>query len=380
MTSVTKILQVADILEAHSKKIPSKELSALENASSEVGRSWSGSWLGYHSRVYYADLKPVPPGARFSIDLGLMQGFRTLGTIGEWAEYEFKELKDEIIQRAGIHTDSLTDDANKTKIEFEDCQGDLLSLITPISNDHERDAFLQDILSKIQKMQVFSYNYFIQVFKPKGQQMSRDMPAIQAGFEIPPHIAVLAEMCAIKSPYDACERLSKLARRAASHIENITKKEISSERIGTNVFIGHGQSKVWRDLKDFVQDRLHLPYDEFNRVPVAGFTNIARLSEMLNNAAVAFIVLTAEDELADGKFHARMNVIHEAGLFQGRLGFEKAILLLEEGCEEFSNVQGLGQIRFPTGDIAAKFEEIRRVLEREGLVEYIKKPINSEIA
>ena len=29
---------------------------------------------------------------------------------------------------------------------------------------------------------------------------------------------------------------------------------------------------------------------------------------------------------------ARMNVIHEVGLFQGRLGFERAIVLLEEGC------------------------------------------------
>jgi predicted nucleotide-binding protein len=39
-----------------------------------------------------------------------------------------------------------------------------------------------------------------------------------------------------------------------------------------------------------------------------------------------------------------MNVIHEAGLFQGRLGFERAIILLEDGCEEFSNIQGYGQI------------------------------------
>jgi predicted nucleotide-binding protein len=65
--------------------------------------------------------------------------------------------------------------------------------------------------------------------------------------------------------------------------------------------------------------------------------------------------------------NARLNVIHEAGLFQGRLGFQKAIILLEEGCEEFSNIHGLGQIRFPDGNISAKFEEIRKVLEREGI-------------
>ena len=140
-------------------------------------------------------------------------------------------------------------------------------------------------------------------------------------------------------------------------------------RQGTKVFIGHGRAFAWRDLKDFIQDRLHLPWDEFNRVPVAGLTNIVRLSEMLDESAIAFLVMTAEDEQQDGAMHARMNVIHEVGLFQGRLGFTKAIIILETGCEEFSNIQGLGQIRFPKGNIKACFEEIRQVLEREGLID-----------
>jgi len=61
------------------------------------------------------------------------------------------------------------------------------------------------------------------------------------------------------------------------------------------------------------------------------------------------------------------NVIHEIGLFQGHLGFGRAVVLLEEGCEEFSNIHGLGQLRFPRGNIAASFEDVRRALEREGL-------------
>ena len=73
--------------------------------------------------------------------------------------------------------------------------------------------------------------------------------------------------------------------------------------------------------------------------------------------------MTAEDEQLDGTNYARLNVIHEAGLFQGRLGFDKAIILLEDGCVQFSNIDGLGQIRFPKGQISAKFEEIRNVLE-----------------
>ena len=142
-----------------------------------------------------------------------------------------------------------------------------------------------------------------------------------------------------------------------------------SNSIGTNIFIGHGRSQDWRELKDFINDRLKLPWDEFNRVPVAGTTNIVRLAEMLDNAGMAFLIMTAEDEQPDGTLRARENVVHEAGLFQGRLGFEKTIILLEEGCKEFSNIHGLVQIRFPKGNIKAAFEEIRQVLEREGIIE-----------
>jgi predicted nucleotide-binding protein len=110
-------------------------------------------------------------------------------------------------------------------------------------------------------------------------------------------------------------------------------------------------------------------------VPMAGITNIARLSEMLDSAVIALLLLTADDELQDGTMQARMNVVHEAGLFQGKLGFTKAIILLEEGCEEFGNIHGLGQIRFPKGNIKAAFEEIRQVLEREEILSVPGDPV-----
>ncbi len=146
-----------------------------------------------------------------------------------------------------------------------------------------------------------------------------------------------------------------------------TLSNTSTEK-GTHIFIGHGHSLIWRELKDFISERLELSCDEFNRVSTAGIGTKERLKGMLDQACMAFLVLTAEDEQTDGTLHARENVIHEAGLFQGRLGFEKAIILLEEGCQEFSNIHGLGQIRFPKGNIKAAFEEIRQVLEREGII------------
>lgn len=137
---------------------------------------------------------------------------------------------------------------------------------------------------------------------------------------------------------------------------------------GRKIFIGHGRSSDWRDLKDFVSDRLHLEWVEFNREPPAGISTTERLDAMLEEAGFALLVLAAEDEHSDGKKHARENVIHELGLFQGRLGFRRAIVLLEEGCAEFSNIFGLTHIRYPKGNLRAASEEIRRVLEREGLL------------
>jgi predicted nucleotide-binding protein len=134
------------------------------------------------------------------------------------------------------------------------------------------------------------------------------------------------------------------------------------------IFIGHGHSSAWKDLKIFIQDNLALVADDFNRESPAGLSNKERLLDMLDGASFAFLVMTAEDEKADGTKHPRENVIHEAGLFQGRLGFERAIILLEEGCEEFSNIHGLGQIRFPSGKIISQSEEIRKVLKREEII------------
>jgi predicted nucleotide-binding protein len=134
------------------------------------------------------------------------------------------------------------------------------------------------------------------------------------------------------------------------------------------VFIGHGRSEVWRQLAMFLDGNLGLEYDEFNREAAAGLANKERLENMLNEAGFAFLVMTGDDVHADGSAHSRENVIHETGLFQGRLGFRKAIVLLEDECEEFSNIAGLVQIRFPKSNIMACSEAIRDVLRREGML------------
>lgn len=76
-----------------------------------------------------------------------------------------------------------------------------------------------------------------------------------------------------------------------------------------------------------------LEHDEFSRIAVAGVTTVSRLSQMLDEAGIAFLVMTAEDERPDGKIVACQNVVHEVGLFQGRLGFSRAIAASRTGVQ-----------------------------------------------
>jgi predicted nucleotide-binding protein len=346
-----------------------KPLQKVRDAANEVGRAWSGGWLGYHSRVYYANFEPVPAGAHFSTEWGFDTNYVTHPTIGDWSEFTFDQVRAHIFAVAGVKSlDDAEEFAKKAGESFQEAREEVLSVLT-LAIQKAANPFLDRLKSQVDGLKLTSKFDFARAAHPRGQFMTRDMHAVQHGIQTPPHLSVIAEVCAIQNATDRCSELAKVARRAASHLDVQTRHQSEKQRIGTNVFIGHGRSYLWRDLKDFIQDRLGLPWDEFNRVPVAGVTNITRLSQMLDDAAIAFLVLTGEDEQADAKLHPRMNVVHEAGLFQGRLGFSRAIILLEEGCEEFSNVEGLGQIRFPKGNIKAAFEEIRRVLEREGLIE-----------
>lgn len=373
MKSFEELFEIAKKLQVTAETGDTKALldplKSLGDAAEVVRRSFSGSWLGYHSRVYYENFEPAPPGAHFSQEWGLKDlDFTSLGSRGAWREYRFDDVTRHIETTAGNpDIEPARKAAREANAAFDLSKSEIESIIES-ELSAQSDPFLSKLKGDLDKMVPVTKMDVAQHWMPQGQYVTRDMIAMGQRTQVPPHIDILAEIAAITNAFDLCKGLADLAKKAASHLERKAHRKVAVDRIGTNVFIGHGRSGAWRELKDFVQDRLGLPWDEFNRVPVAGVTNITRLSEMLDASAIAFLVMTGEDEMADGGIQARMNVVHEAGLFQGRLGFTKAILLLEDGCSEFSNVQGLGQIRFPKGKIGAAFEEVRRVLEREGLI------------
>jgi predicted nucleotide-binding protein len=142
-------------------------------------------------------------------------------------------------------------------------------------------------------------------------------------------------------------------------------EQAEKQKQEAKVFIGHGQDPQWRDLKDHLREKHGYAVEAYEVGSRAGHTIRDILEEMLGESSFALLVMTGEDETKEGRLLARQNVVHEAGLFQGKLGFGRAIILLEDGTEEFSNIHGLQQIRFGKGNIKECFGDVAAVLKRE---------------
>ena len=129
------------------------------------------------------------------------------------------------------------------------------------------------------------------------------------------------------------------------------------------MFIGHGHSQDWKQLRDHLRDVHGFKIEAYESGPRAGLTIEHVLQTMLEKASIAFLVMTGEDETVAGNINPRLNVVHELGLFQGKLGFHKAIILLKDGATEFSNIEGIQQIRFT--NIKEVFGDVVGTINRE---------------
>ncbi len=147
--------------------------------------------------------------------------------------------------------------------------------------------------------------------------------------------------------------------------ESLLPELLHAPQTKPTIFIGHGHDSMWRDLKDHLHEKHSYPVEAYEIGARAGHAVRDILEEMLANSSFALLVMTAEDDMPEGGKRARQNVVHEAGLFQGRLGFKRAIALVEEGTDVFSNISGIDQIRFSAGNIKETFGDVVATIHRE---------------
>jgi sugar/nucleoside kinase (ribokinase family) len=170
----------------------------------------------------------------------------------------------------------------------------------------------------------------------------------------------------------ARHKLQYVGTQGHPELAEIAKKFIRSsdaERravpLARGVFVAHGSGEQWHLLKEFIEQECGLPVYAFETGAWESRNVTEALAQYLDRCSFAVCVLTAEDETKDSRRLPRQNVIHEAGLFQGRYGFDRVMLLIEEGCD-FADSPGLVTATFPHNAIEAVFWRLQKMMRAEG--------------
>nr|VFK06687.1 MAG: Predicted nucleotide-binding protein containing TIR-like domain-containing protein [Candidatus Kentron sp. LPFa]VFK23372.1 MAG: Predicted nucleotide-binding protein containing TIR-like domain-containing protein [Candidatus Kentron sp. LPFa] len=370
---ISQCTQLADRCRAIADEIESdlfqEMIQRANDAVRIIQRSFSGSWIGYHAHVYYLNFQPPPAGTHFSPEWGLKEAWPIDDTSGDWLEVPYEQVEAEFQRLTGdLDIAPLQKRANEVTRQFKQAQIQLVSFLD-LALEETRSESIKELRDKAKELTPsFSAEKINRAYKSGKSYTSRDSLAVYQGLLTPHHVEIDSRYKSCEMAFRQMGELATIAETASNFLRQKFAPAKSGLLADGTIFIGHGRSSDWRELSTFLQDRLKLKWDEFNREPAAGISIKERLEGMLDQANFAFLIMTAEDEHADNTVHARENVIHEIGLFQGRLGFNRAIILFEEDCQEFSNIHGIGQLRYPKGYLKGVFEEVRSVLEREGIL------------
>jgi predicted nucleotide-binding protein len=360
----------AEALRLTEKDLPSTKLQErkiYEQRLDRLDKSHSRSWFGDHSSTYYKDFEPPPGGRSFDVEWGFVPGFNGSYNPG-WRIFSRDEIRTFVF--GGIGEDifhSMHNLAEEVAEQFSGVRDQARDVIEVLANKVPSKAVLRYANELESDLRPYTVVDYIKGCSKRTPNMTRDSTEIAKGSAVPAHIHYLGPFRSLDTNRRRLRGVASTLRKIIEAV-NLSNEPDAPVSMSNTIFIGHGRSEQWRVLKDFLKERLSLSFEEFNRISPAGISTQERLGEMLAKCGFAFLIFTAEDVHADSTLHARENVIHEAGLFQGRLGWRRAIVLLEEDCDEFSNIVGLGQIRFAKGNIASCFEEVRRVLEREDIL------------
>jgi len=167
-----ELRQIAERFESLSTQGKNPEiqeaLERLNNAAKQADKAWCRSPLGYHSRVYYENLKPVPPGARFDKEWGFEHKISNK-TVGNWVEYDFEAVVDTIYKMASNPDLSAAEAFVKTvRAEAEDMRPELISLLSTELQTRS-DPFLADLEERLENYKFYSLSDFTEAFRSSGQ-------------------------------------------------------------------------------------------------------------------------------------------------------------------------------------------------------------------
>ena len=163
-------------------------VNAVQKSAEEIGKSWSGSWLGFESRIYYAGLKPTPPGCYFQ------SGHSPLSTMmnsaGQWLEYAQGLVEKEILNRAKNPDLVPAGKASRqTALVFEKQKELLLAVLRGVSRGND-DPFFVKLTEDAEALEIPTARHFIASVMPKQITTSLLNPASSGPADAPTPIRI----------------------------------------------------------------------------------------------------------------------------------------------------------------------------------------------
>lgn len=151
-------------------------------------------------------------------------------------------------------------------------------------------------------------------------------------------------------------------------ISNLSPVRVRANSVNTqNVFVSHGRNAAIKKIvSEFVQKQNFKPI-LYKNDSIIGDTIVENLEKLTNQCSYAIVIMTKEDFQINNNVRTRQNVIHELGWCQALYGRKHVLILVEEGTELPSNIDGISHKRFNNENIENIESAISSFLELRSL-------------
>lgn len=215
MSGIEDVGRMTNDFQLNNKAAISSVLSRskkLRESCSRVESSWSGSYVGWHSRMYYHDFAVPAYYERFSPEWGNINGLPD-----GWEEKQTEDVKTRIesLVGDGFSIDSYESDIENLHSEAEKLKDEVLIAMSTVSDTSLANSE-QKLQAEIESLSLGNgRQFYIQQRKP-GHISTRDSEALSQGIRLPAWLyydAIALEASSLCESIDSFIRLTKRVAR-----------------------------------------------------------------------------------------------------------------------------------------------------------------------
>lgn len=220
----------------------SKAAPHLLEASDVVGRSFSGSWIGYHSRFYFGEFEQFTWDKAFNSEWGCLHGIAE-----EWRERQPEEVQDAILRlsRQKISWNLLKETTERITERYREIK-ELVELL----ESETTSEIAAGLATRIKTAKLHGAgNAFLREHAPNSV-MTRDSLALSQGVMTPAHIAYKAQ---ILNAQQAASGWTQVCRWTETFIKELNRAgEVQTSTVDKTLGNSYVSSIIFNDLKVLV--------------------------------------------------------------------------------------------------------------------------------